>query len=197
MQNAYRAMHEDEKRAKGGLTRLQFFLIVFISSFAYYIIPNYLFPSIGALSIICCIWKNSVTMQQIGSGAHGLGIGSFGLDWGTVAAFLGSPLPTPGFAIINLLVGYIAILYVIIPIAYWTNTFEAKRFPIFSSYTFAANGSIYDVNQVLNPKTFEFNLEGYDREGPPYLSIIFVFSYGLSFASLAAALTHVALFNGR
>ena len=86
-----RALHEDEKRPKGGMTRLQFFLIVFIASFAYYIVPNYLFPSISAISFICLIFKNSVTAQQIGSGVYGLGIGSFGLDWSTVAGFLGSP----------------------------------------------------------------------------------------------------------
>lgn len=66
-----RALHEVEIRRKGGLTRLQFFLIVLISSFAYYIIPNYLFPSITALSFVCWIWKDSVTAQQIGSGLHG------------------------------------------------------------------------------------------------------------------------------
>lgn len=191
------AMHDDERRPKGGLTRLQFFILVSASSFAYYVVPNYFFPSISALSFICWIWKNSITMQQIGSGANGLGIGSLGLDWGTVAGFLGSPLATPGFAIVNVLVGFVATVYIIIPIAYWTNTFEARRFPIYSSGVFAANGSSYDVNQVLNPNTFEFNQQGYNQLGQIHLSIFFVLSYGLSFATLAAALTHVALFHGR
>ncbi|KAE8666446.1 Oligopeptide transporter 5 [Hibiscus syriacus] len=43
--------------------------------------------------------KNSIPIQQIGSGLNGFGIGSFGLDWATVAVFLGSPLATPFFAI--------------------------------------------------------------------------------------------------
>jgi len=193
----YRAMHDEEKRPKGGLTRFQFFVIVFIASFAYYIVPNYLFPSITALSFICWIWKDSITMQQIGSGAHGLGIGSFGFDWSAVVAFLGSPLSTPGFAIINILVGYVVIVYIFIPISYWTNTFEARRFPIFSSNVFAADGSRYNVNQVLNPETFEFNQEGYDRIGQIHLSIFFLFSYGMSFAMIASTLTHVGLFHGR
>jgi OPT family oligopeptide transporter len=81
----FRALHDVEKRPKGGLTRLQFFVVVLISSFSYYIIPNYLFPSITAISVVCLIWKNSVTAQQVGSGLKGLGIGSFALDWSTVA----------------------------------------------------------------------------------------------------------------
>ena len=179
------------------MTRLQFFLIVLISSFAYYIVPGYLFQSITALSFICWFWKDSVTMQQIGSGLYGLGIGSFALDWSTVAGFLGSPLATPGFAIINILFGFCIILYVIIPIAYWTNTYEAKRFPIFSPGTFMANGSAYDVNEVLEPKSFKFSQEGYDQVGQVNLSIFFVLTYGLSFATLTATLSHVGLFHGR
>ncbi|CAN0915796.1 Oligopeptide transporter 5 [Linum grandiflorum] len=81
----FRALHETEKRPKGGKTRLQFFTLVCISSFAYYIIPGHLFPSISTLSFMCWIWKDSITAQQIGSGLNGLGIGSFGLDWSTIA----------------------------------------------------------------------------------------------------------------
>ncbi|KAI8000098.1 Oligopeptide transporter 5 [Camellia lanceoleosa] len=193
----FRALHDAETRPKGGLTRLQFFIVVLISSFSYYIVPNYLFPSITAISFICWIWKDSVTAQQIGSGLHGLGIGSFALDWSTVAGFLGSPLATPGFAILNILVGYIAIVYVVIPIAYWTNSFEAKRFPIFSAHVFNANGGLYDVSKVLNETTFAFNRQGYESYSKIHLSIFFAFIYGLSFATLAATLSHVALFHGR
>ncbi|KAI8000096.1 Oligopeptide transporter 5 [Camellia lanceoleosa] len=181
----FRALHDAETRPKGGLTRLQFFIVVLISSFSYYIVPNYLFPSITALSFICWIWKDSVTAQQIVSGLHGLGIGSFALDWSTMAGFLGSPLATPGFAILNILVGYIAIVYVVIPIAYWTNSFEAKRFPIFSAHVFNAYGGLYNVSKVLNETTFAFNRQGYESYSKIHLSIFFAFIYGL------------ALFHGR
>ncbi|KAK9225856.1 hypothetical protein WN943_010901 [Citrus x changshan-huyou] len=76
----FRALHEKKKRPKGRLTRIQFFFVVFVSSFAYYIIPGYLFPSLTALSFVCWIWKRSVTAQQIGSGLSGLGIGAIGID---------------------------------------------------------------------------------------------------------------------
>ncbi|XAR53888.1 hypothetical protein NMG60_11022605 [Bertholletia excelsa] len=193
----FRALHEVEARPKGGLTRLQFFIIVLVSSFSYYIVPNYLFPSITALSFVCWIWKDSVTAQIIGSGLRGLGVGSFALDWSTVAGFLGSPLATPGFAIINILVGYILILYVLIPIAYWTNAYEAKKFPIFSSHVFDKDGQAYDVTRVLNQTTFKFNQQEYESYSKINLSIFFAYTYGLSFAILAATISHVTLFHGR
>ncbi|CAO2202324.1 unnamed protein product [Urochloa humidicola] len=193
----FRALHEKEKRPKGGTTRLQFFLTVLITSFAYYIVPNYLFPTISTISLACLFWKNSVTAQQIGSGVYGLGVGSFGLDWATVAGFLGTPLSTPAFAIANIMAGFFLIVYVIIPIAYWSDAYGAKRFPIISSHVFMANGTRYDVDKVLDTRTFEFSEAGYARAGQINLSIFFAFTYGLSFATLAATLTHVALYHGR
>ncbi|KAK1291811.1 Oligopeptide transporter 1 [Acorus calamus] len=193
-----KALHEEEKRRKGGgLTRLQFFLAVFVTSFAYYIVPNYLFQSITALSFVCWIWKDSITAHQIGSGLYGLGLGSFGLDWATVAVFLGSPLATPGFAILNIMVGFVLIMYVVVPVAYWTDAYSAKRFPIFSSHVFADDGSRYNVTRVMDAKSFSMDLDAYGGYSKVNLSIFFVLTYGLSFATLAATLSHVALFHGR
>ncbi|KAM3749049.1 hypothetical protein ACB098_05G153700 [Castanea mollissima] len=192
-----RALHDVETRPKGGVTRLQFFIVVLLTSFSYYIVLNYLFPSITALSFVCWIWKDSVTAQQIGSGLRGLGIGSFALDWSTVAGFLGSPLATPGFAIINLMARFFIVLYIVIPIAYWTNSYEAKRFPIYLSRVFNSDGGQYNVSVVLNDITFQFIQDGYDGYSKINLGILFVYAYGLSFAVLAATISHVALFHGR
>ncbi|XP_024157372.1 oligopeptide transporter 1 [Rosa chinensis] len=193
----FRALHEKERRPKGGRTRLQFFFLVFICSFAYYIVPAYLFPSISTISIVCLIWKNSITAQQIGSGVHGLGIGSFGLDWCTVAGFLGSPLATPGFANINFLLGFVLIVYIAAPIAYWNNAYGFQRFPLISSHTFDAMGNTYNISRILNQKSFDINMSEYNSYSKVHLSTFFAIDNGLSFASLTATISHVALFNGK
>lgn len=171
--------------------------MVFISSFAYYVVPSYLFPSISCISIVCLIWKNSITAQQIGSGLHGLGIGSFGIDWSTVAGFLGSPLAVPGFAIVNILVGFFFVVYVLNPIVYWSNIYGAKRFPMISAHTFDFSGKTYNITRVLNAETFDLNQADYDGYSKLYLSPFFAFNYGLSFATLTATISHVALFHGK
>ena len=192
-----RALHEKEKRPKGGHTRLQFFFMIFVASFAYYVVPSYLFPSISYISFVCWIWKDSITAQQIGGGMQGLGLGSIGLDWSAVAGFLGTPLATPGFAIINILVGFVLIVYVANPILYWSNAYDAKKFPIFSSHTFDHTGQPYNLSRILNTKTFDFDRVAYDSYSKLYLSAFFALDYGLSFATLTATITHVALFHGR
>ncbi|GMN59110.1 hypothetical protein TIFTF001_028196 [Ficus carica] len=192
----FRALHEKEKRSKGGHTRLQFFVFIFICSFAYYIVPGYFFPSISAISVVCLIWKNSITAQQIGSGLKGFGLGAFGLDWSTVAGFLGSPLATPGFAIVNILVGFVFFFYVVTPILYWSNAYDARKFPLISSHTFDSMGKTYNISRVLDEKTFTLDQEGYNSYSKLYLSILFALNYGLSFAVLTATISHVVLFHG-
>ncbi|XAR67349.1 hypothetical protein NMG60_11002066 [Bertholletia excelsa] len=194
----FRALHEKEKRDKGGLTRLQFFLMVFVSSFAYYLIPGYFFPSVTALSVACWIWKDSITAQQIGSGNNGLGIGAFAIDWSTIAGFLGSPLAYPGHVIVNIAVGFIIVNYIMNPIAYWgINWNDARKFPYFSSTTFDDSGHTYNITRVLNDNSFDINRAAYDGYSKLHLTSFFALAYGMNFAGLSAIFTHVALFHGK
>ncbi|KAK2392475.1 OPT super [Trifolium repens] len=65
----FRALHEkDEKR----MSKEKFFFIAFICSFAWYVIPGYLFTTLSIISWVCWIFPNSVTAHQIGSGKLGL-----------------------------------------------------------------------------------------------------------------------------
>jgi hypothetical protein len=125
---------------KGGLTRNQFFLVAFICSFAYYIFPGYLFQMLTSLSWVCWAFPHSVFAQQLGSGLRGLGIGAIGLDWSTVSSYLGSPLASPWFATANVAAGFFIIMYIITPIAYWFNFYNAQNFPIFSDGLFTSTG---------------------------------------------------------
>ncbi|CAN1753503.1 Oligopeptide transporter 5 [Linum perenne] len=194
----FEALHETDKRVRGGgMTRLQFFMTVFVCSFAYYIIPGYLMPSISTISVICLVWTRSVTAQQVGSGLNGLGLASFGLDWATVSSFLGSPIAYPLHVIFNSFFGFLVLIYVVLPIAYWGNFHNAKRFPIFSSNTFDGLGHPYDIDRIIDAKDFQIDLKAYDSYSKVNLSIFFAFVYGLSFATLTATISHVALFDGK
>ncbi|KAK1578746.1 hypothetical protein Q3G72_032846 [Acer saccharum] len=136
----FRALHEKEHRSKG-LTRMRFFLIVFVASFVYYAFPGYLFPILTFFSWVCWAWPHSITAQQIGSGYHGLGIGAFTLDWAGISAYHGSPLVTPWTSILNVGVGFVMFIYIIVPLCYWKfDTFESRKFPIFSNQLFTTSG---------------------------------------------------------
>lgn len=131
-----RALHDKEERPKNGVTRNQFFLIAFICSFGYYVFPGYLFPMLSSVSWLCLLFPSSVLVQQLGSGLHGLGVGTIGFDWSTISSYLGSPLASPWFATANIAVGYFLIMYVVTPLMYWFNVYKARNFPIFSDGLF-------------------------------------------------------------
>jgi len=136
-------------------------------------------------------------MQQIGSGLNGLGIGAFTLDWSVVAAFLGSPLVSPFFAIVNVLVGFVLLVYIIVPACYWgLGLYDAGTFPIYSTDLFTGAGQLYNITAIVNDR-FEIDMGAYAQQGKIHLSLFFAISYGLGFASIAATLSHVALFYGK
>lgn len=190
----FRALHENDKSR---MSRGKFFMIALICSFSWYVVPGYLFPTLSTISWVCWVWPNSVKAQQIGSGMHGMGVGALALDWSVIASFLGSPLISPFFAIVNVAVGYFLFMYAILPFVYWgVNLYSAKNFPIFSSHLFDAQGQIYNVSAIVNNQ-FEIDMDAYQRLGRINLSVFFSFTYGIGFAAIISTLTHVALFNGR
>ncbi|KAJ0783341.1 putative oligopeptide transporter, OPT superfamily [Helianthus annuus] len=65
------------------------------------------------------------------------------------------------------------------------------------SYMRMKFGGRYNVSRVLDSATFSFDKQGYNDYSKINLSIFFSLAYGLSFPTLAATLSHVALFHGR
>lgn len=178
------------------MTRMKFFLIAFAASFFYYFLPGYLFPILTFFSWVCWAWPHSITAQQIGSGYKGLGIGAFTLDWAGISAYHGSPLVTPWISIVNVGVGFIIFIYIILPLCYWKyDTFDARKFPIFSNQLFTNKGLKYDTTKITTPQ-LELDIAAYDNYGKLYLSPLFALSIGSGFARFSATLIHVALFHG-
>ncbi|KAM6555507.1 hypothetical protein CsatB_002526 [Cannabis sativa] len=192
----FRALHEKDKRVKGETTRTQYFILALVCSFAYYIIPGYFFLMLTSFSWVCWLAPKSVLVQQLGSGLKGLGVGSFGIDWSTISSYLGSPLASPWFATANIAVGFVLVMYVMTPITYFLNIYNAKNFPIYSSSLFMSNGTKYDILSIID-KNFQLDRTTYAKTGPINLSTFFAMTYGLGFATLSATLVHVLLFNGR
>lgn len=192
----FRTLHEPDRPPKGQLLRSHFFFIIMAISFAWYCVPDYFIPILTSVSWVCWVWPKSITAQQIGGGMYGLGLGAFPLDWATISAFLGSPLASPWFATANVAVGFFLACYVIMPVVYWTNTYEAQRFPILTSTLFQENGMRYPTRSILTPE-ITLNVTAYEQVGHPWLSGYFALGYGFGFAALTASIVHVALWNGK
>ncbi|KAI8981836.1 OPT family small oligopeptide transporter [Mycotypha africana] len=189
---------EDDEATKPGLriSREHFFLLAFAGSFCWYFFPGYIMPVLTSISWICWIKPNNVLVSQIGSGLHGLGIGSFTLDWSQLSAWYPSPLAIPWEVQANMFGGFVFFFYILIPIIYYTNTWESKKFPFYNTHQYNIWGGKYDRSRVLTPEQY-LNEEAYENYSPIRITGIFAVCYGQGLAALGAMVTHTILYNGK
>lgn len=191
----FRTLHEEEDPR--GMTRMKFFGLMSAISFVWYFFPGFVATFLTCISLLCYFAPTNKLVNQIGSGTKGLGVLSFSLDWNTVVGFLGSPLITPFWAELNIIIGFVCICWILIPIGYYTNTWEASTFPLLSSKIFQTNGSRYNPLAVLEPVTQSLDEAMYAQYGPLRITYFFAITYGVGFATLSAVLMHTFLYHGK
>ncbi|CAF3444181.1 unnamed protein product [Rotaria socialis] len=194
----FRTLHDDkdnDKESRWTLSRLRFFFLAFLCQFLWYWFPGYIFPVLSLFSWICMIKPENVILSQL-TGINGLGIGSIELDWNAWVSFLGSPIVVPFWAQINILIGFVTLAWIITPITYYSNLWNSRVLPIVSNRVFTADGYIYNVSAVLNSK-LRLNETAYKQYGEIRMTPIFAFSYGISFAAIAAVIVHTVLYQGK
>ncbi|KAF9212814.1 hypothetical protein CPC16_000866 [Podila verticillata] len=192
----FRSLHaasNSEEGDNGRTSRMRYFLLVTLGSFIYYWFPGFIFPTIGMISWICWINPDNIILSQL-TGANGLGIGTIALDW-SAASYYVQPLVTPWFAQVNILIGFILVVYVMVPWAYYTDLWDSKTYPILSADLFREDGSLYDQSQILDDNILDVNK--YRAYGPVRMDSFFALTYGVGFAGLTATVVHVLLYHGK
>ncbi|KAG0223172.1 hypothetical protein BGW41_005687 [Actinomortierella wolfii] len=191
----FRSLHRSAEAEddSGRMSRMKYFMIIALGSFIWYWLPGLLFPTIGVISWICWIKPDNILLAQL-TGSSGLGIGTIALDWSAINSYV-QPLVTPWFAQVNILVGFVLVVYVMVPWAYYTNLWNSKLYPILSAGLFKEDGHSYNIsavsaNGILDDKE-------YVEYGPLRMDSFFALTYGVGFAGLTATIVHVLLFHGR
>ncbi|WFD33181.1 hypothetical protein MSPP1_004239 [Malassezia sp. CBS 17886] len=180
-----------------GWSRVKFFWVVFALLFCYQFLPGYLFSLLSAGNWFCLIAPNNVPLNQVLGTQSGISLLPFTFDWNVISVYV-SPLATPWWSQVNLLGGFILFFVVVTPAMYYTNVWNAKHLPMFSSTTFDRFGEKYDVSRVVDyvDGMPVFNADKYNEYSLQYLPTALTVSYFLSFASVIAVLVHVGLFYG-
>ncbi|KAF8933472.1 hypothetical protein BGZ58_006338 [Dissophora ornata] len=188
----FNTLHKDEELAPGQWSRFKFFLVATLGMFLYHWIPSFLFPVISTFAWICWIKPDNLVLSQI-TGTGGLGFGAISLDWNNIVAYLGSPLIVPWWAQVNIAIGFFLMAWVMVPIAYYTNLWDAKKFPILTSKLFTVTGEPYDITKVM--KNNELDETMYEAYSPLRISTFFALTYGIGFAGLSSMITHTWLYH--
>ncbi|KAF8901367.1 OPT oligopeptide transporter [Gymnopilus junonius] len=178
-----------------GLSRERFFFYCFVGSAVYYFFPGYLFQALSTFSWVCWIAPDNVIINQMFGYFHGLGMSLFSFDWAQIA-YIGSPLATPWWAEANIVVGFLLFYWIFTPLIYYTNTWYTQYLPMSTRNSYDNTGNPYNVTRIINPDA-SLNIAEYKNYSPLFLSATFAVSYGLSFATITATLTHAFFFYGR
>ncbi|KAK0475963.1 oligopeptide transporter [Armillaria luteobubalina] len=184
---------------RGGVSRERFFLYAFLGSFSWYFLPGYLFQALSYFSWVCWIAPDNVPVNQMFGYVHGMGMSLITFDWAQIA-YIGSPLATPWWAEANIFAGFVAFFcaYRLPPVLFpyadeYSNAWDSKYMPISSRGSYDHFGATYDVTKIVNPDA-TFNEAAYKAYSPLFISTTFAISYGLSFASITATITHAFLY---
>lgn len=193
----FTTLHKEENTEANGwkISRWKFFYAVWFGAFIFYFLPGLLFPALSYFNVITWFAPENVVVANLFGVVSGLGLFPLTFDWAQIA-YIGSPLLTPFWAAMNVVGGLVIVMWVIAPIAYYSNWLYSAYMPILSAAVFDNTGNVYDVGRVLT-KDFMFDKEAYSNYSRVFLPITYVLSYGVQFAGLAALLTHTICWHGK
>jgi len=185
-------------QAHGTDRRLAFFAVVFVVIFTYEVLPSFIAPTLSSICIVCLLGGglNGTIGRMtsfLGSGFAGAGIFSVSLDWNYVGIV--GPLFTPLWAQLNYLIAALLFTWIVTPLLYSANLWDAQKFPMFGTSSYSMDGSPWNVSAVLNPD-LTLNEAAFEQD-PLRLSPYWALMYGISFLNLSAVLVHILLYHGR
>ncbi|KAF0449703.1 opt family small oligopeptide transporter [Gigaspora margarita] len=175
--------------------KIQFFVTAFTAMFVWQFVPQYMFTWLTSMALLCLFAPYSKIIKHLGSGYHGVGILNFSLDWNSIGQF--GPLYTPWWAQLNFYLGVIIGAWIIAPLAYYYNVFNAQNFPFLATHSLDKDGQRYNQSAIIDQSTGSLNVTAYENYSPVYLSVTFALSYLYSFIGLTAVISHVFLFYGK
>jgi OPT family oligopeptide transporter len=83
--------------------------------------------------------------------------------------------------------------WILCPALYYSNAWYSEYMPISSRASFDRFGKKYAVLKIIK-EDLSLDIDKYREYSPLFLSTTFAISYGLSFASITATLTHAFLY---
>ncbi|KAL2158912.1 hypothetical protein VTH06DRAFT_2942 [Thermothelomyces fergusii] len=193
----FSTLHREENKEANGwrISRWKFFYVVWLGAFLFYFLPGLLMPALSYFNVITWFAPDNVVVANLFGVVSGLGLFPVTFDWAQIA-YIGSPLLTPFWAAMNVAGGLVVVMWIVAPIAYYSNWLYSAHMPILSAAVFDNTGKVYDVSRVLT-EDFTFDREAYSKYSRVFLPITYVLSYGVQFAGLASLLTHTICWHGK
>lgn len=180
-------------------SRYKFFLLAFIASFVWYWFPGFIFTGLSYFSIV--LWgsgtRNNHVVNSLFGVSSGIGLLPISFDYTQISqAMSGSVFATPYWVVANTYGSVFLFFIILLPILYYTNTYDAKYMPMISSSTFDNKQNKFNVTKILNPD-YSINFEKYKAYSSINVPFSYLLSYALNFAAVIGLFTHTYLYHGK
>ncbi|KIY50217.1 small oligopeptide transporter [Fistulina hepatica ATCC 64428] len=190
----FNTLHSQEYAGIGsrdGISRERYFTYAFFAAFVWYFFPGYLFQALSTFSWVCWIRPRDIKINQLFGYRSGLGFSIFTFDWNQIA-YIGSPLATPWWAEVNVMIGFFIFFWVLTPILYYSNVWFSQYMPISSTSAYDNTGNLYNLTRILKPDA-TLDVEKYEQYSPLLYSTVFLVAYGTSFLAVTSTITHALI----
>ncbi|KAH7106538.1 OPT superfamily oligopeptide transporter [Auriculariales sp. MPI-PUGE-AT-0066] len=182
----------------GGLLshkKRRYFWIVFAAIFFWEWIPQYPFPLLTAISIICMADNGRHTFVRnlfgAGSSNEGIGLLSFSTSWTLITQ--GSPLVWPLQTQINSYIG-MALGYIVLTSVYYGGIFNGRDLPFMSTSLFGSDGERYNQSLIITADA-RLNATALEEAGLPRYSSTFVVSQLCYNLSMGSSIVYIFLWH--
>ncbi|KAF2877662.1 OPT oligopeptide transporter protein-domain-containing protein [Massariosphaeria phaeospora] len=171
---------------------------VFFGTFIFIVLwqflPEFVFPFLSSLSLLCWVAPRNPVANFIGAGIGGMGFLNLSLDWANISnQNLASPMIVPFWTSVVLFVAFVFNSWILLPAAQWGNLGEYKH-ALMSNRVFLENGTKYPATRLITPD-LKFNETAYQELGPVYMGTQAIWALFFDYASYISALTWMALFG--
>ncbi|KAG9120714.1 hypothetical protein FRC07_003674 [Ceratobasidium sp. 392] len=188
-------LHAEDDESGQGLTRYKFFVWASVAAFLYQFLPGFMFMALSSFSYICWFRPFDIKLNQLFGVSSGLGMGVLTFDWAQIS-YIGSPLMVPWWAEVHVMIGFVLFYWIIVPILYYTNTWNFAYLPISSSRPFDRFGQPYNVSRVIDIGAYHLNETAYEEYSDLFLTSTYAVTYLIAFAISTAIIVHTVLYHG-
>ncbi|KAK9237785.1 OPT oligopeptide transporter protein-domain-containing protein [Lipomyces kononenkoae] len=169
------------------ISRYKFFLSIFVFSFVYFWIPDYLFQALSTFNWMTWISPKNFTLAIVTGSSLGLGFNPWTtFDW-NVANF-NNALSVPFYSAVNQFTGMFIGGFIILAL-YYTNYKWCAYVPINTNDLRDHFNKSYNVTKILTNGLFDE--KKYQAYSPPYYSAGFMVTYGTYFVVYPLALVYI------
>ncbi|AOA64864.1 Proton-coupled oligopeptide transporter [Komagataella phaffii CBS 7435] len=181
------------------ISRYYFFLAVFAISFVWYWFPGFLWTGLSYFNFV--LWspetRNNFVVNFIFGVSGGIGAIAITFDYTQISqAMTGSVFATPFWVVANTYASVFIFFIFLLPILYFTNTWDSKYLPVISTSTFDNKQQKYNVTRILQPD-FIIDRQKYREYSPLFIPFSYLLSYALNFAAVIGIFIHTYLYHGK